>query len=106
MYLVTEELTRPETRTIVVPDVGEQAVTGMRHYWLALEEIQNNGWEVERVAELAWEETEAQGLEFGHAFLGLIAFIQADGRAVLGVPEGLDSKLPLLPSGYTGRDNC
>jgi len=98
------ELSQQEERTIPIPGIGDRKVIATRHHWIALEECLANGWTIERIAELAWQDAQQQGLEFGLVLQGLIAYIQADARATLGVTEDAESSVPQLPTSYAGRN--
>lgn len=100
-----EYLSQAERRIITIPDIGEQPIEGSRHHWLALEECLQNGWLTSQIAELAWRDANQQGLDFSFVFLGLIAYIHADGRATLGIPEETDSGLPPLLTGFSTRSS-
>lgn len=102
--LRTEQLLQEETHSVTLPHGISIAVTATHHHWLVVKELEQFfGWTLEAIAELALEESKETGNDFATCFCGIVAYIQADARHVLGATIEEHPKLPRLLSGYQAR---
>lgn len=99
-----EELVSEESRSVPLSGGSYREVTATRQHWLVLEECREYGWTTEQIADLTLQESKETGRDFGECFLYLLAYIQADGRHTVGLPEGVSENLPLLPNDYQPRE--